>query len=101
MPSRIAGRAREGAAPPPKKVSQPSPAKRSPVRDPIAAAIVKARMRAGLTQRELAERLHTDQGNIARLERRPTRALMRALKRIADATRHELVINVRRASMTR
>jgi hypothetical protein len=37
-------------------------------RDPIAAAILKARISAGLTQQQLAERLHTDQGDIARLE---------------------------------
>ena len=33
--------------------------------DPIAEAILKARTRAGLTRRELALRLKTDQGNVA------------------------------------
>jgi transcriptional regulator with XRE-family HTH domain len=57
---------------------------------------VKARISAGLTQQQLAERLHTDQGNIARLECSRTRATVRTLKRIADATGHELAVNFRR-----
>jgi transcriptional regulator with XRE-family HTH domain len=68
------------------------------VQDPVAAAILKARTRAGLTQEELAKRLHTDQGNIARLERSRSQATVRTLRRIADATEHELIINFRRAS---
>lgn len=35
---------------------------------PLAAAIAEARSRAGLTQAEGAERLHTTQSNIARME---------------------------------
>lgn len=68
------------------------------MQDPVAAAILKARTRAGLTQEELAKRLHTDQGNIARLERSRSQATVRTLRRIADATEHELIINFRRAS---
>jgi hypothetical protein len=41
----------------PPKRSRPSAKKRPPPRDPIAEAILKARTRAGLTQRELADRL--------------------------------------------
>jgi ribosome-binding protein aMBF1 (putative translation factor) len=69
--------------------------------DPIAAAILKARMRAGLTQQQLADRLHTDQGNIARLERNRSQATVRTLKRVAEATGHELVVNFRRSSNKR
>jgi transcriptional regulator with XRE-family HTH domain len=89
---------RRSRAPPPKKISRPPAKKRAPEQDPIAAAILKARMRAGLTQQQLADRLHTDQGNIARLERNRSQATVRTLKRVAEATGHELVINFRRFS---
>jgi transcriptional regulator with XRE-family HTH domain len=79
----------------PPKRSRPSAKKRPPPRDPIAEAILKARTRAGLTQRELADRLETDQGNIARLERSRSQATVRTLKRVAAATGHKLVINFR------
>ena len=46
-------------------------------------------------QRELALRLKTDQGNIARLERSRTQATVPTLKRVAAAAGHELVINFR------
>jgi hypothetical protein len=49
----------EATSVPPKR-SRPSAKKRPPPRDPIAEAILKARTRAGLTQRELADRLETD-----------------------------------------
>jgi transcriptional regulator with XRE-family HTH domain len=71
------------------------------VRDPVAAAILKARTRAGLTQEELAKRLYTDQGNIARLERNRSQATVRTLRRVAEATGHELVINFRRSAKKR
>jgi transcriptional regulator with XRE-family HTH domain len=43
----------------------------------------------------LAERLKTDQGNIARLERGQTQARIRTLKRIAEATGHSLIVDFR------
>ena len=46
---------------------------------------LRARSAAELTQAQLAERLKTDQGNIARLERGRTQATIRTLKRIAEA----------------
>ena len=98
MPGRIAGRARGRAIPLPKKRSRPPAKERAPEQDPIAVAILKARIRAGLTQQQLAERLRTDQGNIAWLERNRSQATVRTLKRVADATWHELVINFRRFS---
>jgi len=52
-----------------------------------------ARTKAGLTQEQLAQRLSTNQGNIAQLERNRTQATIRTLKRIAAATGHRLVID--------
>jgi transcriptional regulator with XRE-family HTH domain len=51
----------------------------------VAAAIVRA---AGTrtTQEQLAQRLSTNQGNIARLERSHSQATVRTLKRFAAAT---------------
>jgi DNA-binding transcriptional regulator YiaG len=69
---------------------------KTPPRDPVAAAIVRARATAKLTQGELAQRLDTHQGNIARLERGRTQATVRTLKRIAVATGHRLVIEFRK-----
>jgi transcriptional regulator with XRE-family HTH domain len=59
-------------------------------------AIVRVRTSAKLTQDELAQRLNTHQGNIARLERGRTQATVRTLKRIATATGHRLVIDFRK-----
>jgi transcriptional regulator with XRE-family HTH domain len=42
----------------------------------------------------LAERLKTDQGNIARLERGRTQATIRTLKRIAEAPGHSLIVDL-------
>lgn len=70
-------------------------AKRQPSSDPIAAAILRARTTANLTQMQLAERLKTDQGNIARLERGRSEATIRTLKRIAEATAHSLIVDFR------
>ena len=77
------------AAPPQKRIKLPP-------RDPVAAAIVRARMNAELTQEQLAERLKTHQGNIARLEHGRTQATVRTLKRIAAATGHRLIIDFRK-----
>jgi len=44
-------------------------------------ADLKVRTRAGLTQSELAERMHTTQSTIARLESGPTMPSMRTLAR--------------------
>jgi ribosome-binding protein aMBF1 (putative translation factor) len=68
-------------------------AKRPPSSDPIAAAIMRARTTANLTQAQLADRLKTDQGNVARLERGRTQATIRTLKRVAEATGHSLVVD--------
>jgi transcriptional regulator with XRE-family HTH domain len=44
-------------------------------------------------QAQLAERLKTDQGNVARLERGRSIATLRTLQRIAAATGHTLTVD--------
>jgi transcriptional regulator with XRE-family HTH domain len=53
-----------------------------------------------INQEELAQRLSTNQGNIARLERSHTQATVRTLKRIAAATGHPLVIDFQKSACT-
>jgi DNA-binding XRE family transcriptional regulator len=53
----------------------------------------EARTAANLTQAQLADRLKTDQGNVARLERGRTQVTIRTLKRIAEATGHSLIVD--------
>ncbi len=52
----------------------------------IASAMIKARTRAGLTQEQLARRMHTTQTAIARLESGRVKPSTRTLERYADAT---------------
>lgn len=52
----------------------------------IAAELVKARLRAGLSQFELAERMGTSQSTIARLESGQTLPSTKTLLRFAKAT---------------
>jgi transcriptional regulator with XRE-family HTH domain len=52
----------------------------------VAAAIIEARAHAGLTQYQLAERMHTTQAVIARLESGRVKPSTRALERLAAAT---------------
>jgi ribosome-binding protein aMBF1 (putative translation factor) len=54
--------------------------------------IIKARASAGLTQEQLAKRMKTTQGAIARLESGTTLPSTRTLKRLAEATGHRLRI---------
>lgn len=49
-------------------------------------SMIDARMRAGLTQEELATRMHTSQSVIARLEAGRTKPSTRTLERFAQAT---------------
>jgi len=53
--------------------------------------IRQARISRGLTQKQLAERLHVPQSQISRIERDPDRSTVRTLKRIAK----ELSVDVR------
>jgi ribosome-binding protein aMBF1 (putative translation factor) len=87
-------RAKSASQTPPKRASRPpTTAQRLPSSDPVAAAIMRARSAAEITQAQLAERLKTDQGNIARLERGRSQATIRTLKRIAEATGHKLIVD--------
>lgn len=52
----------------------------------LAAAMIAARGRAGLTQAELARRMKTTQAAVARLESGRAKPSTRTLERLADAT---------------
>jgi ribosome-binding protein aMBF1 (putative translation factor) len=58
----------------------------------LAAAVIEARSRAGLTQEELAERMGTTQPVVARLESGRIRPSTRTLERLAQATGSRLII---------
>lgn len=59
----------------------------------LAAEVAKARMRARLSQEELARRMKTTQSTIARLEGGRGRPSTRTLDRFAKATGHRLKIS--------
>ena len=59
----------------------------------LMAAVAKARVRAGLSQAELAKRMKTTQSTIARLESGRTHPSTRTLTRLARATGHRLKIS--------
>ena len=58
----------------------------------LAAAVIEARSRAGLTQEELAERMGTTQPVVARLESGRIRPSTRTLERLAQANGSRLII---------
>ena len=60
--------------------------------------LIVVRNRAGLTQSELAERMHTTQSTIARLESGRTMPSMRTLARYAEATGSRAVVRLERAA---
>lgn len=60
----------------------------------LVATIMRARAAAGLTQEELAARMKTTQGAIARLESGTSMPSTRTLKKIAAATGHTLKISL-------
>ena len=59
----------------------------------LAAALIDARAHAGLTQQQLAERMHTTQAVIARLESGRVKPSTRTLERLAAATGMRLRIS--------
>jgi transcriptional regulator with XRE-family HTH domain len=59
----------------------------------LAAALIEARSRAGLTQGELAKRMHTTQSVVARLEGGHIMPTTRTLEKIAKATGSRLKIS--------
>jgi ribosome-binding protein aMBF1 (putative translation factor) len=58
----------------------------------LAAMMIEARARAGLTQEQLAARMRTKQAVIARLESARVKPSTRTLERLARATGHRLRI---------
>lgn len=58
----------------------------------LAAAVIEARSRAGLTQQQLARKMGTTQPVVARLESGRGRPSMRTLDRFARATGSRLLI---------
>jgi ribosome-binding protein aMBF1 (putative translation factor) len=59
----------------------------------LAAAVAKARIRAGLSQVQLAKRMKTTQSTVARLESGRGKPSTRTLTRFAKATGHRLKIS--------
>jgi len=59
----------------------------------LAAAIAEARSRAGLTQAEVAQRMHTSQSNIARMEAGRSTPSTRTLEKFAHAVGARLKIS--------
>jgi ribosome-binding protein aMBF1 (putative translation factor) len=59
----------------------------------LAAAVIEARAHAGLTQEQLAVRMHTTQAVIARLESGRVKPSTRTLERLAAATGMRLRIS--------
>ena len=57
-------------------------------------ALIKARTAAGLTQGEVAQRMHTTQPAVARLEGEAHRASLQTLRGYAAATGHRVVIRL-------
>ena len=64
----------------------------------LARELITARTRAGLTQSELAERMHTTISTIARLESGRTMPSMRTLARYAEATGSRVVVRLERVA---
>lgn len=60
----------------------------------IAKELIAARARAGLSQAELAERMHTTQSTIARLESGRALPSLRTLARYAEATGSRAVVRL-------
>lgn len=56
----------------------------------LASAVIGARTRAGLTQDELARRMHTSQSSIARLESGRAKPSVTTLEKLAAATGSKL-----------
>jgi ribosome-binding protein aMBF1 (putative translation factor) len=59
----------------------------------LAAEVAKARLRSGLSQTELAQRMKTTQSAIARIESGRGKPSTRTLHRFAEATGHRLKIS--------
>lgn len=60
----------------------------------IASQVIEARTRAGLTQEELAKRMHTSQSSIARLEGGRSKPSVSTLEKLAEATGSKLRVTL-------
>jgi predicted transcriptional regulator len=60
----------------------------------IASELIRARLRAGLSQAELAERMGTSQSAIARLESGQTLPSTKTLLRFAEATKSKVELRL-------
>lgn len=58
----------------------------------IARAVIEARIKRGLTQQDLAQKLHTTQSVVSRVESAKTTPTISFLKRIADALQVSLSV---------
>ncbi|HEY4295166.1 MAG TPA: helix-turn-helix transcriptional regulator [Paraburkholderia sp.] len=63
----------------------------------VARELIAARVRAGLTQEQLAEKMRTTQSTIARLESGRTFPSLRTLSRYAEATGSRAVVRLEAA----
>lgn len=63
----------------------------------LASAVIGARARAGLTQEQLAERMHTSQSSIARLESGRSKPSVTTLEKVAEATGSKLRVSFEKA----
>lgn len=66
----------------------------------LASALIEARSHAGLTQEQLAKKMHTTQAVIARLESGRTKPSTRTLEKLATATGLRLHISFEPAPAT-
>jgi ribosome-binding protein aMBF1 (putative translation factor) len=64
----------------------------------IARELIAARVRAGLTQEQLAEKMQTTQSTVARMESGRTMPSLRTLSRYAEATGSRTVIRLEAAN---
>lgn len=67
----------------------------------LVAALIRARIEAGLTQEQLAQRMNTTQAVVARLEAGGRRPSTRTLERFAVATGTRLIISFERKKKDR
>jgi predicted transcriptional regulator len=58
----------------------------------LARELIKARIRSGLTQKQLAEKMGTTQSSVARIESGSSLPTLRSLKRYATATGSKMKI---------
>ncbi|CAG4903287.1 helix-turn-helix domain-containing protein [Paraburkholderia saeva] len=63
----------------------------------IARELIAARVRAGLTQEQVAERMQTTQSTVARMESGRTMPSLRTLSRYAEATGSRAVVRLEAA----